>query len=283
MSDGEASSVAVLADAQFSTIEILRPFQNFEQVYQGKDSLIPIAFPGGKDPAARAGTPGFDPNLIAGVPVPQGAIIQISIPMTIASNPPGPPDPFVQLYQYFVVWRFRTLHDFRDPPSPGLVTPYHLAIQSPGQPDTSAPPGQQQRIVIPASIRSILFQQPEPAGLHANTFSNLRVESIVPRLDPSAVRAPLLAGGGVGVLEQGVLDPAVFGETAKVPSYQDFLITAAGDEMILFAIRFDPLTPTNKWDFNSATADKGFANIYGNGTGQSFPNIGIEVQYGSAP
>lgn len=274
----------VSADAQFSTVRILRPFANFEATYQGQSALIPVALsPEGEplDPAARDRRPGFDPTLVAGLPVPQGSRVQLWIPQCIKSVQGTTT---VTPYRYFIVWRFRSIQDFVSPADPGRIQPFHFPRQRPGESDTTAA-GDQRRFVIPAALRSVGFEQTEPASL-GNAALNLRPESVIPQLDEPAILLPLLPGGGTGAIQQGVFDPTIFGDDAKKIDWQSFGVDAEGDEMLLFAVRETVGEQSAAWDFTDENAaDFAFSNVYGtgNGTHAPIPEIGIYVQTGTTP
>ena len=57
-------------DAQFSMARIVKPFANFEARYQGNSAGFPIGFPGVLD--RLAGQNGYDPFLLAAMPMPIG-------------------------------------------------------------------------------------------------------------------------------------------------------------------------------------------------------------------
>jgi hypothetical protein len=273
----------VAADAQFSTVRILRPYKNFENDYQGKAANIPVNLtPEGepRDPAAADKRPGFDPNLVAGLPVPQGSRVQLWFPQCI-KRVAGVT--VVTPYAYFIVWRFRSIQDFISPSDPGRIQPFHFPRQRPGQPDTTVPPpGEQRRFVIPASLRSVGFEQAEPAGL-GTAVLNLRPVAVIPLLDEPTVTLPLLPGGVTGSVQQGVFDPAVFGDDAKKADWQPFEVDAEGDEMLIFAVRAT-LGQDLVWDFAApASSDFAFSNIYGTGNGAhaAIPEVGIYVQTGT--
>ena len=280
-----ATSVAVMADAQMNTVRVLKPFENFERVYQGQNALTPIAFPGTLDKRAQEGAPGFDPHLLRGIPVPEGARVLLWLPICFYPvDPNGSPVlyPF-QLYSYRLVWRFQNLAGYRDPSAQTKRAPFHFARQSPGAPDTSIVPAGVPRVTIPAAWHIIAYQQLEPAGGLSGVL-NLHVEAVTPRID-SLVQfvPPLLPNGGTGVVEQGVADPASV-PGALMPIYAPFWTDAEGDELIIFANRTGATT-NDTWDFTDPAKDLAFSNIYGNGNGTHpiFRDIGIYMQTGTTP
>jgi hypothetical protein len=278
-----ATSVAAMVDAQLNTVRVLKPFDNFERVYQGKNALAPIAFPGTRDKRAEEGAPGFDPNLLRGIPVPQGARVLLWLPMCFSPVPPGNVlDPF-QLYSYRLVWRYQNLTGYRNPSALTKRAPYHFARQSPGAPDTSVLSAGVPRVTLPASWHVVAYSQTEPAGGLSGQL-NLHVEDITPRLDSlTQFVQPFLPDGSAGVVEQGVADPASV-SGALMPIFMPFWTDAEGDELIIFANRTGA-TANDTWDFTDATKDLAFSNIYGtgNGTHAVFRDIGIYMQTGTTP
>jgi hypothetical protein len=273
-----------MVDAQLTNVRVLRPFEGFERVYQGQSLTVPIAFPGERDPRAAQGKPGFDPNLMIGIPVPEGARVIIWFPVI----PPPPSNLNAQIpYSYKLIWRFKNLGDYRDPPARRRRAPFHFPRQSPGASDTSFGPPLP-RTTIPAGWHVIAYEQPEPTSSAGNLV--VRVEKITPKIDSLFEFAqPLLSDGSPGVLQQGVLDPVALGAlsaAAKMPLFLPFWTDAEGDELIILANRETiPLAPPNTWDFVAADQDFEFSNIYGTGNGnhEPFRDVGIYVQTGTTP
>jgi hypothetical protein len=277
MSDEAEGTGATSVDAQFTTVQVLKPFNGFEAVYQGKPASTPIAIPGGRDP--RAGQPGYDPNLIEGIPVPLGSRIILWIPQT-----PNPQQGS-QEYAYRVVWRYRNLSDYRNPGRVDIARPpFHIPRQTPGAPDTTV--GTQQRVVIPASYRVVADEQTEAPLTDGRV--NLHVEdvAIVGQQLIDVVR-PLLPDGSVATIQQGILDPATNPVPAPVPLFLPFQFDAEGDEMLIFAVRATLSgSPPPPWDFTSPNgADFPFSNIYGTGGGThaNFAEVGILMVTGTNP
>lgn len=276
MADGDgAASGATMVDAQLTIARVLKPFENFEDVYQGQDGRIPIAIPCERDP--RAGTPGFSPDLMTGFSVPEGARCIFWIPMCFISDPQSE-FPF-QSYSYRFVWRFNNLGDYRAPAENEPRRPYHVATQSPGAADTTfGVPSP--RVTIPASWGDILIEGSEPATGSFN--SNLRIEQITPKIDNLAdLLQPILPDGARGVMQQGVFDPATSGG-AEMPIFLPFWRDAEGDELIILVRRTDP---TEAWDFTDPLLDLAFSNVYGTGDGAHpiFRDVGIYIQTGTTP
>lgn len=269
-----SSSIHVAADAQFSVARILKPFPDFEASYQGQPAFRPIAFPGGRD--SRAGQEGISPDLMLGIPVPFGARVLVYIPAAFTQLPG--PTTFVQPYNYSFVWRLRNVRDFRQD-----RRPYHFPRQSPGAPDTTAPPGAQARFVIPASIDAVLYEQGEPApGVRAVQRAYQQTYTI--GLGYELATFPLLPGGASGVYQQGVLNPADVGIVGAYGAiFTPLWMDAAGDELIILANRANE--GLGVWDFVDDAADAAFSDIYGTGNGAhpSYPDVGIYLFTGTNP
>jgi hypothetical protein len=269
-----SSSAAVMADAQLTNVRVCKPFENFESRYQGLPTNIPIAFPGVRDPRAAQGQEGFDPDLMAGYAVPEGARVVLWFPTCFSGAN-------FRLYSYRLVWRLRGLGDFRNPPRRQPRAPYHFPRQSPGAPDTSS--ATPVRTVIPASWHVIAYEEAEPATGAGELV--VRVEKITPTLDSAQdFVPPKLADGADAALQQGVLDPASSGPGANMPDFVPFWTDAEGDDLIILVERKTASANVN-WDFTSPTEDLPFSNIYGTGNGAHpiFRDIGIYLQTGSNP
>lgn len=295
----------VLADAQFTVASVLRPFDGFEAVYQGKAITIPIVFPGTLDD--DAGKPGFSPYLLAGLPVPLGAKMQLWFP-AVAGLADGQP---VYDYRYVLTWRLRNVGDFQR-----RRLPYHLKKESNGAPDTwlaGSASSPDNLFVLPAATETVLYQQPEAppsTGIVTSPgfgFGNLRSEAVdvpsdlletavtagLPLLPPNsapnfanAFPQPPTASGQtpLGAFQQGVIDPAV-SNLAPYPLFRPYFTVAKGDELIISCYRNNSPNSAIAWDF--AATDQQFSNLYGtNAYGVShkpFPDLGIYVFAGSNP
>jgi hypothetical protein len=280
----------VLADAQFTLARVLRPFDAFENIYQGQETGIPIAFPGVLD--ADAGTPGFSPYLLAGLEVPLGAKVQIWFPVVsyggeLTLNPPT-----IVPYTYQLHWRMRNVADFRS-----RRKPYHLGKQTGGAADpTGTPSGQSvERLLLPSCLETVLYQQPEPSD--APAVANLRGTTITVPGDgilsavtgygrpllPVGVPPPPGGGQAFGQYEQGVADPG-FMDQATLSIFRAYFTIAKGDEL---SITVNPIAARvgGTWDF--AAEDQGFSNLYGTNVAgpphPAFPDMGIYVWTGSNP
>lgn len=272
----ENASVTATVDAQFTAVQVLKPFANFEAAYQGKPATTPIMFPGVRD--QRAGTPGFSPQLAAGIPVPLGARVLLWLPMCFNPMQGG------QNYRYRVLWRMQNLNSYRNPGRDDLPRPpYHFPFQRAGSPDSTVlPPAE--RSVIPAAWRVVAFEQPEAAN--ADGQVHLRVEDVIPRFDDSLINTvtPIYADGSSAVIQQGILDPATNPVGAPLPIFKPFWFDCEGDEIMILVTREDPSSPPN-WDFTAAAADLAFSNVYGTGnnTHPSFATSGIYLLTGTNP
>ncbi len=290
MAGESAPSGATMVDAQLTTVRVLKPFENFERIYQGKSAQIPIAFPGDRDPRAVSNQPGFDPNLMKGIPVPEGARVILWFPICFAPVPPASELFPFQFYSYRLIWRYQNLGSFRNPPTKSKRPPFHFPRQSPGAPDSSSGTALP-RATLPAAWHVIGYEQAEPASGSGDLV--VRIETITPRLDSlNQFVAPLLPNGEPGIIEQGVLDPAVSGGNG-MPIFVPFWTDAEGDELIILANRSTITDTDDVWDFTTAGSDPdapplgdlAFSNIYGTGNGAHEPyrDIGIYMQTGTNP
>jgi len=279
-------SEAVLADAQFSTVRILRPLLNFETYYQGQNAVAvpgapstPVPFfevgstTDGRDPSA--GRDGYDANLLNYMTVPLGALIKLWIPFFTDPNDPAN----FAAYRYMLHWRMSDIVRYtRD-----LSGQYHIGTQSPGAPDTTQPAGQQKRFVTPSANKAIIINQPENI-LFQGQNSNVRREYLVFRTGDAPAQ-PLLAAGVRGVYQQGIVDPAVDPLFAPLSAFVEVEVVAGGDRMLITADREG--VEALPWDFESGGDDAGFSNIYGTSALDTphppFPFVGIYASFGSAP
>jgi hypothetical protein len=263
----------VAADAQFTVARVLKPFEGFEDVYQGQDPFRPVAFPGGRDP--RAGEDGFSPNLMRGHPVPLGSRILVWIPLAVTQREGTTA---IQRYNYSFVWRLRNVRDFRQD-----RRPYHYPRQSPGAPNDAGPtPGP--RFVIPACIDTVLYEQAEPIGPGVPAVQRAYQQTYTIGLGYELATFPILPGGASGEYQQGVLNPIDVGLVgAGGAIFTPLWLDAMGDELIIIATRTDQ--GSGKWDFTATGIDHAFSDVYGTGNGAhpSYPDIGIYVFSGSNP
>lgn len=296
----------VLVDAQFSMARILQPFPNFEARYQGQPATIPIAFPGTIDRRAELGVKGFDPHLIAGIPVPMGARVMIWIPLTLLDYT------VFQPYQYQIIWRLNSIGDFTDAFAQNVprdqIGAYHLKRRELGVPNDPVDLNTK-RVVIPAAIQTIAYEQPEPSTdptVYDNGVIHLRGQNIIPlgTLGDQGFGTPVWQGPllppplpgppEVAIITQGIFPftegPTTGPNNAGIPGgpiYEPFWFDAEGDEMMIFARRvFVDDDPANaNWDFTDPNLDQGFSNTFGtnNGTRPRLETVGIFVFTGTAP
>lgn len=265
-------STAVLADAQFSTVRVFRPFLNFETVYEGQSGDTPIAIPGNFD--QDAGKTGFDSNLIAGIPVPFGAKMVIWMPtifnFTIEEGF------VVRPYRYTIVWRLRNLRDFRT-----RRVPYHFPRQSFGE---------NSQFIIPSGVNTIITNaEPRSVSISGSQFSSYRSSDSEVGIENMTVRSiipkpPFAPNGQDAALQQGLAQGAV-GSNNTV-TFNPWQLDVLGDEMLILVNK--PEGDTTDWSFQdlgSATNDAGFSAFYGTagGTRQPIQNMGIYLFTGSNP
>jgi hypothetical protein len=303
----------VLADSQFTVATVLRPFEGFEFVYQGKSIFNPIVFPGTLD--EDAGRPGTSPYLLKGTPVPLGAKVVLWFPAVAGLI--GDPAVVPALdYKYLLIWRMRNVGDFQR-----RQRPYHLSKESFGAPDTflaGSIANPYDQFVLPAATETVIYQQAEPVPAPFPPLSiapgpgvgALRTELIqvpsdlgetfptagLPLLPPNS--APNFANGfpvppgtnttPLGAFQQGIIDPR-FSNAAPGPLFRPYFTVAKGDELIIAAARGNDIVSALVWDFSSA--DFQFSNLYGTNafppvgttSHKPFPDLGIYLFTGSNP
>lgn len=264
-----AQGAAQMVDPQFTVVRVLRPPDDFEANYQGKDATVPIAFPGTVDP--RAGTTGFAANLMAAYSVPEGSKVCLWFPVCFADGVSTP-----TLYSYRLVWRHRPLAGEAPRDAFRQAKIWHIR-RSLGAPD-----GAIVQFAVPASWHVLAYEEVEPSTGAGEL--RLRVEKITPIIDGVVeLTPPVLPDGTPGTVEQGIYDPTV-SVVAQVPSYMPFFTDAAGDELIILATRADPDDAT--WDFTDPDEDQAFSNVYGTNAGARaapLPGVGIYLQTGVMP
>jgi len=266
-------SEAVLADAQFSAARVYRPFEGFEDVYEGQAvEDRPIAIPGDLD--KDAGKTGISANLLAGIPVPYGAKVTLWIPTILGET--GPASGLVaKPYRYSIIWRMRNIRDFRE-----NRTAYHFPRQSVGE---------NSQFVIPAAMQSSIYDA-TPQDLPTSAGSDFAAERLATQevATESLVFKSNLAGvaftpaGGMADYQQG-LAGSVSG-TNRTASFNIVQLDALGDEMIILITRDPGSSPT--WSFSSVFAeDRGLSNFYGTagGTREVVRDMGVYVLTGSNP
>jgi hypothetical protein len=276
-------SDSVLVDAQFSVARIFRPFEGFEAIYSGQTVRRPIAIPGNLDPDARQ-TTGFDPNLIAGIPVPMGSKIMLWIPTIFMET--GEDDFQIVPYRYQFAFRLRNIRDFRERRGRSA---YHFPRQSTGA---------NSQFVVPAAQKIVVFEGPNVTlntspvggtfGVNADetfaTHQALLERLVFPSATPMAPLSPA-GGGALGSYQQGVAD---FGTGAvninQTVTFNSFQLDSEGDELMIFVDKEDNQTQNDIWNFSDPNGtDFGFSQFFGTGTGAVIRDLGIYVFTGSNP
>lgn len=258
---------ATVPNALMGVQRTLRPWNGFEATYQGVSTNKVLLFtPNGQPLDPQAGQPGYSPNLVPGLPVVMGSSIHVWLPdIATLEVPPAP-------YRWVAIWRFRSVFDYRQ-----TRGAFHGTQQSPGAPDTSLP-APTARVIKPAAYQGVVYQQAEPTGampsVDARSVGNFYAEDIAPIV--GRLEAPLLPGGATGDVQQGVLDPAVAGDAARMPTAKVHELQVLGDEFILGVWR--PVTvaaPT--WNFTvlPPATDVLMSLLFGTGSGAAIPGLGV--------
>ena len=258
-------SDVVLSDAQMGMFQVIRPIPEFEAIYQNVAGTIPIAFPGGLAP--EAGQPGFDPNLLAGIPVPLGSRLLVQIPMTIDLYTP------IADYAYQFIFRTRNQTAVAEAILSGrLAAPYHLPSEAPGRKEIAT--ASQELQFIPACSDVEVFEQPEPA-LGAATL-NVKQQRYIPQITQAWVQ-PLTAGGNASIWQQGAYQFSTAVDPSG-PSWVPLWLDSSGDEMMILVYKINSGV---NWDFSGV--DQAFSNTYGTNDGglPLNPNVGILVSSGT--
>lgn len=283
-------SDTVVRTPELSTATILKPMTGFEQKYQGAPVLFnPIAIPGNLD--RLAGLPGYDPNLLAGVPVPVGSTALLYIPRVLpvyGSNSPN--------YVYTFVWRMRAQAEAVA--DGNLQLSGNLGQRLQGVPEVSGnSPGP--RYVLPAAMDTITFTDAEPVspgtfagqnirGLQEEFFGGEWQAPLAPSFPNGSGTNPAAKLNNAGIVSQGLYpDTAISGigsDYARAgwrggPNYSAITKPIKGNELIILVTR-ESGTDTS-WDF--AGPDAEFSEFYGTNNGQRapIPNTGIQLYTGS--
>lgn len=284
---------------QFSTLNpsagiarVLKPAVGFEAIFQGLPAVfgasvpdvIPFfEWPGGRPPtslrAPAAGKTGFDPNLVAMLSVPFGAVLQLAIPAMVRQVE----DLTVELiYRYTLTWRWSSTAAYQNQNAPR----YSVGQQGLGAPNTLGPSAGP-RFVLPAAVDSVQYLQTEVTAAGIYNVRGKQYDIVGP---PGLAVRPLLATGQRGVLMQGVADPAVYPFASGAPYILPSPIYCPADEMLITAQRTgrgegESLT----WDFTDPTGtDFQFSNLFGTGNGahEVYADAGIylwPVSSGAGP
>lgn len=251
---------AVLADAQFGVARVLRPFEGFENVYQGRSVLNSILLPGGYD--RDAGKPGISPNLTKGLPVPFGSKVVVWLP-TIRN--PNFEEPVPIPYAFKVLWRLRNLRDFRE-----SRLPYHFPKQSIGGGN---------RFVIPAAKKAILYEGQRQLTDIEESFTETQasleeIQVTVSDFQLSAIG--LMPDGSSAIVEQGLS-----GVDRSVVTFTPVQLDAEGDEMIiLMGLATSSINRDNprSWNFEAGEVDAPLLDFFNRS-----PDLGVYIFTGSNP
>ncbi len=267
-------------DPQMGIVRILRPYKGFEAVYDAQPANTPIMFTEGGMPLDQnAGNTGYSPYLLKGLPVVQGQRVSIWLPAIVANDLIGTIIP----YSYLFIWRYRNVYDFRNDEA---RPPFSFPFQDQGIADTTAIIGGP-RVIIPAANQSIVFSEAEVVTIGGRAVINVRANDASPRQGniPFVLPPLILDSAGVtknAVTQQGLFDPNVDATTANPPLYNTYDLVALGDELLIGVYR--AVSSIANWEFTTVpTADKIFSDLFGNGLGKTYPDIGIYVTVGKAP
>jgi len=263
----------VLADPQFGVVRVLRPYADFEDVYQGQAANIPIMLTeSGEALDEQAGDTGYDERLVRGLTVPVGARILLAVPNTFSSPGIGQLFPYI----YTLSWRFRNLSDFRL-----KRKSYHFPKQGTGVPETLVDPGD--RVPLAVTNQPVIYNQAEVAAGPAQAVQtqNLHTENV--RLAGIGLTNPINPDGSAGALQQGILTPtASNAHTRSFFSTQE--VQAISDELLISVTREDNDGASANWAFAAGETDDQFSEIYGKGLAAGiFPDVGIYVMVGVSP
>jgi len=280
----------VTQSAEFSNAAILRPFDNFESIYQGLSvEQDPLALPGGVD--RLAGKPGYDPKLAAMLPVPLGARVVIWLPRLSSLNY-GEDTPE---YFYSLVWRIRSQAEATTDAERRSAAHFGQRLQGRPQAPGASPAVDTQgpRFVLPAAIETVAGNLPlaEPRRVSINT-ALLQVKP------PRGWRAPVSSDYPGPLVSQKVGRALIYSQgyyedtngTAApsdanagflgAPQYFIYQTVAQGDELALLITR-DSGDGGPSWDFTGP--DRPLSAFLGNdsGTQSILENAGVYVFTGA--
>lgn len=274
--------------AQYSNVKVLKPAADFENVYQGQSpAQFPIAVPGTRD--FRAGNPGYDANLLGGIPIPIGSRLLLWLPQFITN------EGVTEIPYFFrILWRLRTPDDQQqaqarsrsstDPSQIPVGLQGHFAGPSAGVPTVAGGingTAGLERIIIPACVQSVGYEQAEPVAITAPAQLNLHHEMILnggQSFDPTG--PPIVnAGGTFGIVSQGVYPDS--NADLIGPTFLPYECDAMGDEYMLLIHRDAVAVPA--WDFAVGGQDFQLSQLLGTagGTRQIVPGLGIYALQGS--
>lgn len=255
-------------DPRFGIIRVLRPYAGFETIYEGQSASgatpVPIMLSeAGIELDDQAGTPGYDPSLVRGLPIPQGAKVVLWVPDVVATVL----GLGTSQYKYWIIWRARNTADYRR-----SRTPYHFPKQIEGVAETGVDPGP--RVIIPGAMQSVVYNQTEVAAGAVQT-QQAHAENIA--FGGPTMELPLNSDGLRGVIQQGVLATAAVNRHTR-PSWWEHKLTddARGDELLIAVTRNDIGAAHPNWEFGAGGADAAFAAFYGT----VFTDLGLQVIVG---
>lgn len=255
-----------MSNPQFSTRTVLRPYSGFSTIYSGVDAstnYIPLT-PDGIALDEFAGSSGYDPYLVRGLRVPEGARLIVKLPYLMATATRAPVTP----YTYRFIWRSRSLSDYQR----NQAISFHDATDQSGVPDTGDP-----RFPIAACSNAIVYNQAEPLNYVTTVAQNLRCEEITVCGDPAiTVLLPQAGGGSIaGAIQQG-MEPAS-GRAHVKPRWVAYSTVAYSDELVL-AVRRGVADAAVNWGFGGGGADEDFYNYFTS----PYEGVGVLVEVGTA-
>ncbi len=264
----------VLSDSQYGIGRLLRPFSTYDSVYQGQSCKRPIQFTEGGVALADSASDvtrdsASDPSLIRGVDVPMGSKILLLLPALVPVPAWQQNALSVGFYRYFLIWRFKSVNEYRES---HLLDGYHIDRRAIGAPDAFT-----KRFLKIAAFSSSSYASAEPLP---PTLSSLEggyplatVDDTIQTIKMLATTQdeedsddvvvnqwpymPLIPDGSDGHYQQGVLSNTR-GMNKYAPSWIVHETCAKGDELLIGIFRDAPSSngsvPENLWNF-SAGAD----------------------------
>jgi len=263
----------MLIDSQFELMRVLQPFRNFESIYQGQDGDVPLAFPGDLD--TRAGEPGYQVTLGAGVPMPaKGTRLKIWFPQIINNTGEG----FTTTYDYAfeLKWRLRNYSEYVGDASsntPEAATPFSIKGRPFGYPVSSS-----DRVFLPGGADVLLYELAEPGVAGDPGNINIRTQRYRPMITTATL--PLTSSGANLVWQQGVYQNGGTSAEAAGVSYSVLDVETQADELAIWVYKIDP---DEDWDFTGP--DEPFSYTFGNNNGARTtvnPFSGILITTGAA-
>lgn len=251
-----------MSDPENSMFSILKPYQGFEETYQGGPLSVPIPMlPVVNDQVLSEEDPNppkqYDPRLARYLPVPLGSTLMLWFPIIAYEDTSEGPVLVDVPYKYQLRWRLRSIQDyqFESQVSRGLVYSVNTTL---GQHTSQS--GTDPQYAIPACIGDVIAPT-IPAGANTALGVNFAHEFL---------------SDSQGFYGSVFPD---FPEMMRGPIYfPPVLVPALGNELAIYAFR-DSEGELDTWDF--AGTDRGFSQFYGVGRGESqhiyYPSHGIYV------